>query len=115
MINVLLISLILLAGCREFNNKTEYAAIQVVEDVERQNLISKLEIRRRGEYILAGFRADNGKVNTWVLLNPKHSPYYKQIPQVQFTVTLEDLEEIRHIEGVSETVIAVLETRVVRP
>lgn len=109
---VLCLVLFLMTGCSEFDNKSEYAVLQEASLIERESVISNVEIIYRRGYIIAGFRADNGRVNTWVLLNPKNSPFYKQTPQVQFTITREDLDQIRHIDGVSETVIAVLQTRV---
>lgn len=105
--------LCLLVSCTIFEgNKEEYGILQGVEYAERNSTISKVEIRRQNSYMLAGFRATSGKVNTWVLLNAKHSPYYKQIPQVQFALTHAEFEQIRSMPEVSDTVIAVLETRI---
>jgi hypothetical protein len=111
-VTILVTNLLSTAGCNEFEAKSEYAALQEVEYANRRTVISKAEIVKNHGYLIAGIRATGGKENIWILLNPKTHPYYKQIPQVNFTITHADLERIRQISAVSDTVIAVLETRV---
>jgi hypothetical protein len=108
---ILLLSLFKIS-CSDISTKSEYAVLQQVEYENRQNIISDVQIKIIGRYVVAGFRADNGRNNVWILLNVKHPPYYKQIPQNRFSITSVDLERIRENENVSSTVIAVLETRI---
>jgi hypothetical protein len=103
----------LLIGC-ENGSKSEYGALQGIEYEERNNSISEVKIIKRGGYIFAGFPIDDGHGNTWVLLNARHSPYYKQMPAARFSITTTDLLKIRNIPEVTETVIAVLETHIRR-
>jgi|ERR1039457_1729918 hypothetical protein len=109
-----MLTLLSIIGCSELGNKSEYGVLQEVFIYEEKHpiKISKVEIRTmRDGYILAGFRANNGSKNVWVLLNPKYSPYYKQMSQANYSLSYEDLDKIKAIQGVSDTVIAVLETR----
>ena len=108
-------NIFLVVGCNEFGNKSEYGVLQeeLIAEAKQPNTTNGVVIKvRRNNYILAGFRAENGNERIWVLLNSSHSPYYKQIPQKNFTISSSDLDSIRSIDGVSETVLAVLETRV---
>ena len=109
---VILFFSLLISGCDEIGSKSEYSILQNIELQNRQNIISKVELKTSGEYTVAGFRADNDKKNVWILLNAKYAPYYKQIPQNRFSLTAEELEKIRETSNVSSTVIAVLETRI---
>jgi len=115
-----IICLLLLPACNNFGkveydevgSKPEFSILQKVELENRQDIISKPRIIERDGYIIVGCPMETEKRNTWILLNAKHSPYYKQIPQGNFTLTKEDLDRIRKIPGVSYTVIAVLESRI---
>ena len=99
-------------GCGVDGSKSEYGALQGIEQEERSNFISDVKIIKRNGYVFAGFPTDDGQRNTWVLLNAKYSPYYKQMPAARFSITFTDLSKIKNIPEVSETVIAVLETRI---
>jgi hypothetical protein len=100
-------------GCNNNGSKSEYAILQKIEFTQRRNVISKVEIKKIDNYLVAGFRADNDKENVWILLNVKYAPYYKQIPQARFSLTAIELEVVKKNANVSSTVIAVLETRIV--
>jgi hypothetical protein len=112
LILIILAGMLVIAIYYDSGSKSEYLALQVLEQAERKTMITNAEIRTKHGYIIAGFRATSGKENTWVLLNAKHSPYYKQMPQVPFTLTRADMDKIRRMPEVSETVLAVLETRI---
>ncbi len=100
------------SGCDELSSKTEYSLLQEVEYSHRESAISGVQLKNIGNYSVAGFRADSGKKNVWVLLNAEHAPYYKQVPQSRFSLTIMELEKIRETTDVSSTVLAVLETRI---
>ncbi len=99
-------------ACAGNGSKLEYGALQGIEYEERNNPISGAKIIKKDGYVFAGFSIDDGQGNTWVLLNAKYSPYYKQMPAARFSITITDLSKIKNIPEVSETVIAVLETRI---
>lgn len=103
----------LISSC-DLGSKSEYSILQIVEERERHSDIKDVAFRTVEDYTVAGFPADAGKGNVWILLYPKHSPYYKQIPQLQFTISKAVLNRIQDSRKASETVIAVLETRVTR-
>jgi hypothetical protein len=98
-------------GCNGTNSKTEYALLQSIEYENRTAKISNAVIKEYNNHWVAGFRADNKKENVWVLLDSAYSPFYKQIPQSPFSLTTAELNQIKSIKSVSDTVIAVLETR----
>ncbi len=98
-------------GCNETNSKAEYALLQSIEFENRSISISNVVIKEYNKHWVAGFRADNKKDNVWVLLDAAYSPFYKQIPQSRFSLTKEELNQIKSIKSVSDTVIAVFETR----
>jgi hypothetical protein len=102
----------LLLGCDELGTKSEYQALQSVWVTERNSLVPSGEIRKLNGYIIVAFHPEYRGENIWVLLNPKHPPYYKQIPQTNFTISRKEFDAIRRIQGISETVIAVLATRI---
>ena len=109
---VLTAVLFLIMGCGANGSKSEYGALQGIEHEERSNPISDLKIIKRNGSVFAGFPIDGGSGNTWVLLNAKYSPYYKQMPAAQFSITVTSLLRIKNMPEVSDTVIAVLETRI---
>jgi hypothetical protein len=109
---ILLLLSLFQSNCSDISTKSEYAVLQQIEYNHRQINISDVQIKMIGNYTVAGFRADNGKNNVWILLNAKHAPYYKQIPQDRFSLTAVELERIRATGNVSSTVVAVLETRI---
>jgi hypothetical protein len=107
--------LYLVGSCyKEFGSKAEYSVLQLVEERERNSSIPDVTFRVVNGYTVAGFPADGHKGNVWILLHPKHSPYYKQVPQLQFTISRNVMDRVRHTEDVSDTVIAVLETRMTK-
>jgi hypothetical protein len=112
MIIILVAGFLLFMDCGANGSKSEYGALQGIEYEERNNPISGVKIVKRNGYVFAGFPIDDGHGNTWVLLNAKHSPYYKQMPAARFSITSTDLSKIKNIPEASDTVIAVLETRI---
>lgn len=93
-------------------NKSEYSVLQLIENQERDVPINDVVLKTVEGYAVAGFPSQNNKGNVWLLLHPKHSPYYNQVPQYQFSITSETMNKIRSSSEASDTVIAVLETRV---
>jgi len=70
-----------------------------------------IKIICKKKYFLAGFPSIDGGGNVWILLNPKYAPYYKQIPEVEFSITTDDIEKIKRVNGVSSKVVEELEFR----
>jgi hypothetical protein len=110
-----LLALLLCTGCTEYRNKQEYSVLQLAEYQGRVTSISGVTFRTIDNLQVAGFPTDDHRANTWVLLNPKHAPYWKQMPAgCQFTISEEVLDVIRANNDVSKKVIAVLETHVAK-
>jgi hypothetical protein len=102
----------LVPSCDELGSKSEYAVLQQAEFEYRQNKLNGILIISKDKYFLAGFPSRIGDVNVWVLLNSKHYPYYKQIPEFDFLITADDMEKIKRVNDVSKKVIAELELRI---
>jgi hypothetical protein len=103
-----------LLGCEAVEDtmsKGEYSVLQVVEYEHRQTPVSGVQVIEKNGYLVAGFRPDGANENVWVLLNARHEPYYKQMPDTPFKVSKETLDTIRRTPGVSKEVLAALEER----
>lgn len=103
-----LISLPLFSCTDEINSTSEWNVIQRVEVKHRSEPVSGIKI-----VVLEGYRllcvaspTQGGK--TWILLNPKWSPYYKQLPSGKYSITTEELKRINDEGKPTETVIECL-------
>ena len=102
-------------GCESVESaksKEEYSVLQVVEYEHRRTPVAGVEVVEKSGYLVAGFRADDRDENVWVLLNARHAPYYKQVPEASFKVSQQALDVVRRTRGVSKDVLAALEARV---
>ena len=100
-------------SCTEYSNKQEYSVLQLAEYQGRGTSISGVTFRTIDGLHVAGFPTDDHRGNTWVLLNPTHVPYWKQMPAgCQFTISEEVLDVIRATNDVSKKIIAVLEAHI---
>ena len=106
----LLLALLVLLGCSDFTNKAEYSVLQVAEFEGRSEAITGAVYRTIDGLPIMGVPAEGTNGNVWILLNPKAAPFYKQVPQRQFTISAAVLEEVKARHVATETVIAVLET-----
>ena len=104
-------------GCESYESvksKEEYSVLQVVEYEHRGTSVSGVQIVERQGYRIAGFRSERGDGNVWILLDPRHAPHYKQVPEAPFKISTADLEIVRRTPSVSREVLAALEARVSR-
>src|SRR5262245_48099153 len=98
-------------GWQNVKSKEEYGVLQRVEYEHRSRPVSGMEVVEKDGHIVAGFRADGRDQNVWVLLNPRYSPHFKQVPESPFRISQEDIASLRGRRGVSTEVLAVLEAR----
>lgn len=99
----------------EMKSKEEYSALQGVEYNRRDQPIKDFEILEHRGFRLAGFRIQRDGTNVWVLLNSRHPPFYKQMPDGKtFTVSKEALDAVRSTPDVNQDVLSTLESRVAR-
>ena len=79
------------SGPESMGNKSEWAVLQGVEYDHRSILLSAPMVLTIDDYRLAGLPKANGSGAVWVLLNPKHEPLYKQLPQDPYRLSAAQL------------------------
>lgn len=91
--------------------KREWGELQIVESQNRNTVISKPEIsEQRGVTYLCVPALSTGQ-RTWILLDAKYAPYYKQMPaKNNFQITAQDLDLVKSRGVASETVLQCLES-----
>lgn len=91
--------------------KREWGELQIVESENRSTPISKPEVsEQRGLNYLVVPALSTG-ARTWILLDAKYPPYYKQMPaNNNYQITRQDLDMVKAKGMASETVIQVLES-----
>jgi hypothetical protein len=107
-----------LLGCgswQDVKSKEEYGLLQRVEYEHRGRPVSGMEVIQKNGYVVAGFQAAGREQNVWILLNPRYSPQFKQVPEAPFLITQEDIANLRRTPGIASEVLAVLEARAAGP
>lgn len=83
--------------------KREWSILQSLEYDYRQKSIDKIEFKDIDEYHMVCLQSESGQ-RTWIMLNPKYPPFYKQMPQVQFSLSPDELNRIRNYQSFTSTV-----------
>jgi hypothetical protein len=96
----------------ELASKPEWSAIQIIELQHRDKPSGGIEFVKVGEYSIVGLPVPDARKEIWIMLNPKHPPYYKQLPDGGYTLSKEDLKKILASGVVSSTVQNCLESHV---
>jgi hypothetical protein len=100
----------MLVGCDGFKEKEEWNFLQRLESNNRGNPLSRLTFHSEKELHAVGCWSKESSTNIWILLNPSTPPFYKQIPQVMFTLSKDELLRIEAEKQASSTVMACLES-----
>ena len=82
-------------GQESLGNKSEWSALQGVEYDHRHALASQPVILAISSYRVAGFPRTDSPGYVWVLLNPEHAPYYKQLPQGPYHLSATQLAGLK--------------------
>lgn len=76
----------------ELGSKPEWSVLQFLSvkydtDASKLNesVVFNLESYDK-QYWILGVAGENGSPNIWILLNPSHKPYYKQMPQGSYQI-----------------------------
>jgi hypothetical protein len=102
----------LLLSNEELASKPEWATIQIVEQQHRDKASQGMEFVSTAKYSLVGIPVNDRRKKVWIMLNPRYSPYYKQLPVGNFKISKEDLERVRASGSVSSTVANCLESHI---
>ena len=108
---------ILLHGCNSVDgretlgDKEERGLLQTHEYASRDRVISEMEILKDGDYGLIALPDAKSGERVWVLTNPQHPPFYKQIPSTaQYFISESDIQKARAALPMSTTVLEVLDS-----
>lgn len=111
--------MILILGCgnpgdgRESSgDKKEWSILQQLEYETRKTNNLEFQIKNVNEYSIAVIPKSSGQNAVFIMLNPKHPPFYKQIPNVSFRLTIDQYNEIKERSLVTSTVEEALRSHV---
>ena len=113
-----LLAWLLYSGCNgdgreSLGDKREWSILQVLEYRSRGTPISGLEFSQHEEYRIVALPAVTGG-RTWIMLNPQSPPYYKQMPQTNYTLTEDQYQQIVRTHHPTSTVEECLSSHVQR-
>ena len=96
--------------------KHEWSILQVAEAKSRSSgrPTAPGAVLRIEEYDLLAVKNADGSSNIWIMLWPKSSPYYKQMPEGSYVVSREMVAEVERSGKASPTVSRVLASHVER-
>jgi len=69
-------------------------------------------IRKEEKYFLAVFLQDLVMLMSGFFLIQNNDPCYKQVPDFEFLITVDDIEKVKKVKDVSEKIVKELEFRV---
>jgi len=99
-------------GRESFTDKHEWSILQSVEFQSRGNLITAPQFQTIEGYELMVLPSSVEGKHIWIMLRPKSSPFYKQIPNLNYSISTDLLEELVRSKRISATVEEVLRSRV---
>jgi hypothetical protein len=85
-------------------DKREWSILQRMEPQSAESRATGFEVRKIDQYYVLGVPRDGDSRTIWVMLNPSHPPLYKQMPDGNFWLSADQLEELAHHEIVTSTV-----------
>ena len=80
-------------GRESSRDKTEWSILQALEATHRDSAISTVEFTERDGCRIICLPALDGS-RTWIMLNPQSPPYYKQMPQTEYTLSEDQYSQI---------------------
>jgi type II secretory pathway pseudopilin PulG len=95
----------------EIASKHEWSIIQATEWKFRgQSIGEHLIFHTEDHYSLVGVLSADASQRVWILLNPRHCPFYKRIPEVSLSLTESDITKIKSSGNIHPAVLAELMT-----
>jgi hypothetical protein len=99
-------------GRESFGDKHEWSILQSREYAARQDVVATPQFTSADSYVLLIVPSRDGTKNIWIMLSPKSPPFYKQLPQGNYTVSRSLLDTISRQGVASSTVQEVLASHV---
>ncbi|MCE0484134.1 MAG: hypothetical protein LV479_07845 [Methylacidiphilales bacterium] len=108
---------LILAACSNgddsIESKTEWGNLQSINQNYGGKPISNPEIvSKDGTAYFCVVSSDSLKQRIWILLNPSSSPYYKQMPEGDYSINKDDYQKVKSSGLASSTVLEVLSSHV---
>jgi hypothetical protein len=98
-------------GRERFGDKHEWSILQSLEAKQQDTPISGLEFSQFEEYYIVSLPAAGESKRIWIMLNPQNPPFYKPLPQANYSLSREQYDRIiatRHATSTVEEVLASL-------
>ena len=94
-----------------FGEKNEWSTLQAIEFQTRETPICEPVIRKVSDHEVLGVKGAAGE-NIWILLRTASPPFYKQLPEGQYDISLALVEKLDQEQRLSYTVGGVLRSHV---
>ena len=91
-------------GRESVGDKKEWSILQTVELEGRNRALEGMEFRTIEGYDLVCVAREGDSRRIWIMLNPRHAPLYKQLPQGNFSLSVAELEELSRRTRLTSTV-----------
>jgi hypothetical protein len=93
-------------------DKREWSILQTLEYQAREEHLDKILFRVVEEFEVVAVPRVGDPGVIWIMLNPSHPPFYKQIPRGNYALSSEQLQAILTGHRVTSTVEEVLRSHV---
>ena len=99
-------------GRESFGDKHEWSILQVREYATRQHPVAAPAFSSHAGYVLLTVPCHDKSKNIWIMLSPKSPPFYKQLPQGDYTISRSLFDVIAKQGVASSTVQEVLASHI---
>jgi hypothetical protein len=93
-------------------DKREWSILQANELKTRDKAIKSIEFLQSNHYNLVCVPSDKSGRRIWIMMDAKSPPFYKQIPDGNYSLTKEELSEIEKKTNPTSTVVEALRSHI---
>ena len=93
-------------------DKREWSILQGHEFDSRTTPIKKIEFLKSYDYNLICVPSEKSGRRIWIMMDAKSPPFYKQMPDGNYSLTKEDLSEIEKRTNPTSTVVEALRSHI---
>jgi hypothetical protein len=90
-------------GRESSGDKHEWSILQALESEHRTRPVEGVEFVQRHGYHIACVAGD-GAQRVWIMLAPRHPPFYKQLPQGRYSLARAQFDRLTATRQASSTV-----------
>ena len=99
-------------GRESWGDKQEWSILQGLEVETRNQTLTQPTIRWVADYELLGVPREGDSRPVWIMLTPRHPPFYKQMPEGEFELSEGILNDLVRRRAVISTVEEALRSHV---